>query len=79
VARRTRGSRACGSWRISPQIGRSLLRVLRQQISAPVDKAVINALPAHCLPVVAQLARNLALQWKQISVLAEVRAEVEAG
>jgi ParB-like chromosome segregation protein Spo0J len=57
--------------------GRTLLRVLHQQFGMPSGPQVIETLPPHCLPGVAQLARILARHWDSLSDLATSRSELE--
>ncbi|MFG1889100.1 ParB N-terminal domain-containing protein [Micromonospora sp. NPDC049051] len=60
------------------EAGRALLRMLHHHSSAPIDGRLVAALPPHCLPVVAQVARNLAGQWEGLADLVERRARLEA-
>ncbi|MGW0240436.1 ParB/RepB/Spo0J family partition protein [Micromonospora chalcea] len=61
------------------EAGRTLLRMLHQQLSLVSDHDIINALPPHCLPLVARLSRGLSQQWEQLSARAAIRVQTEVG
>ncbi|MBB4743970.1 ParB-like chromosome segregation protein Spo0J [Actinoplanes octamycinicus] len=56
------------------EVGRTLLRLLHQQLATSLDGQVVESLPPHCLPLLSQAARSVALQWEQFARIAEGRA-----
>ncbi|MDG6103901.1 ParB N-terminal domain-containing protein [Dactylosporangium aurantiacum] len=56
------------------EVGRTLLRWLHNQ---PATVTVVEELPPHCLPIIAQLTRKYASRWADFAEQAERRARVE--
>lgn len=60
------------------EVGRTVLRWLRQQPIFEGHEDIMMALPAHCLPLVAQISRQYAARWNDLAELAENRVQIEA-
>lgn len=59
------------------EAGRTLLRQLHRHAGLSIDRQIIAALPPHCLPAVARLARTVAEQWSELADLLDGRAQVQ--
>jgi ParB-like chromosome segregation protein Spo0J len=55
--------------------GRLVLAWLQPDLNPNPDSKLIEALPAHCLPHIAELSHQTALRWKQFAQLAEQHVE----
>ncbi|WP_444978674.1 hypothetical protein [Actinoplanes derwentensis] len=60
------------------ETGRLLLRLLHQEIRNPVT-TLVDSLPPHCLPSVANVAWDIAQQWMQVSEMVRSRATTEVA
>jgi hypothetical protein len=58
--------------------GRRFLRLLHHQFGTGVDEDVLEALPPHCLPGLARLARSAAGRWASLADTVEGHAQVRA-
>jgi ParB-like chromosome segregation protein Spo0J len=59
--------------------GRDLLRLLYRGPVLAAGSAVVDEIPAHCIPAVARLTRMYAHEWLALSMLLESRARKEAA
>ncbi|MEV6596766.1 ParB/RepB/Spo0J family partition protein [Actinoplanes sp. NPDC051346] len=58
--------------------GRRLLRLLHHEFGTGVDEGVLEALPPHCLPGLARLARSAASRWASLADMVEGHRQVRA-
>jgi ParB-like chromosome segregation protein Spo0J len=59
--------------------GRDLLRLLQRRPVLAMGQDVIDAIPSHCLPAIAALARHYANEWAALTGMLESRAGADAA
>jgi hypothetical protein len=59
--------------------GRTILRWLHTHPEIDDGADVVAALPVHCLPTAAQVARQHAVEWSDLARLLEERGRIRAG